>query len=103
MILPQPIALIGLGTDSPERAMLQKMRQSGAVFMMGQNPDLPLMPERPTLLDFFHYRFSDIAFMHLLQCARFALDAGQEEKIVLARLLHDAANGALLRADDGYW
>ncbi len=71
--------------------------------MMGLNPALPVMPERPTLLDFFHYRFSDIAFMHLLQCAKLALDAGQEEKIVMACLLHDIANGALLRTDHGYW
>ena len=103
MILPQPIALIAMNKDNTERAMLQHMRRSGAVFMMGQNPELPLMPERPTLLDFFHYRFSDIAFMHLLQCAKLALDAGHEEKIVLACLLHDVANGALLRTDHGYW
>jgi hypothetical protein len=103
MILPQPIALLGMNKDNTERAMLQHMRRSGAVFMMGQNPELPLMPERPTLLDFFHYRFSDVAFMHLLQCAKLALDAGHEEKVVLACLLHDVANGALLRTDHGYW
>jgi hypothetical protein len=59
MILPQPVALIGRGEKSPEPGMLQHMQQTGAVFMMGQNPELPVMPERPTLLDFFHYRFSD--------------------------------------------
>ena len=86
MILPQPVALVGQRTGHPEATMLRHMRDSGAVFMMGQNPELPVMPERPTLLDFFHYRFSDIAFMHLLQCAKLALDAGQEEKIVMACL-----------------
>ena len=103
MILPQPVALVGKRDDNPEAGMLRHMRESGAVFMMGQNPNLPVMPERPTLLDFFHYRFSDIAFQHLLQCAKLALDAGQDEKIVMACLLHDISNGALLRTDHGYW
>ncbi len=83
--------------------MLAHMRKAGAVFMMGQNPDLPVMPKKPKLLDFFHYRFSDITYMHLLQSAKQALDAGQEEKVVIACLLHDISNGALLRSDHGYW
>ena len=103
MILPQPVALVGLRENHPETALLERMRKTGAVFMMGQNPALPVMPERPTLLDYFHYRFSDVAFRHLLQCAKLALDAGQEEKVVMACLLHDIANGALLRTDHGYW
>jgi hypothetical protein len=61
------------------------------------------MPERPTLLDFFRYRVTDITFRHLLSSAKHALDAGQEEKIVLACLLHDISNGILLRSDHGYW
>jgi hypothetical protein len=73
------------------------------VFMMGQNPNLPVMPEKPTLLDFFHYRFNDIAFRHLLQSAKTAMDAGQSETVILACLLHDISNGAFLRTDHGYW
>jgi hypothetical protein len=104
MALPQPIAtFMAEGSTNPEPAMLQHMRETGAVFMMGQNPNLPVMPEKPTLLDFFHYRFSDIAFRHLLQSAKTALDAGQSETVVIACLLHDIANGALLRTDHGYW
>ncbi len=103
MIMPQPISLVGAQARNPERSLLRHMRDDGAVFMMGQNPDLPVMPDRPTLLDFFHYRFSDIAFMHLLQCAKLALQAGQPDKVVLACLLHDVANGALIRVDHGYW
>ena len=38
-----------------------------------------------------------------LQSAKLALDAGQDEKVVMACLLHDIANGALLRTDHGYW
>jgi hypothetical protein len=103
MIMPPPIAMVGRNPDATERELLGRMSRTGAVFMMGQNPDLPVMPEKPTLLDFFHYRFCDIAFMHLVQSAKLALDAGQDEKVVVACLLHDIANGALLRADHGYW
>lgn len=103
MIMPQPIAVLGTGMENPEPAMLKRMRETGAVFMMGQNPKLPVMPEKPTLLDFFYLRFSDITFHHLLQSAKCALDAGQDEKVVLACLLHDISNGALLRTDHGYW
>lgn len=103
MIMPQPVATLDPGHVSPEREMLRHMYRDGAVFMMGQNPDLPVMPEKPTLLDFFHFRFSDIAYMHLLQSAKLALDDGHDEKVVLACLLHDVSNGALLRTDHGYW
>jgi hypothetical protein len=40
---------------------------------------------------------------HLLQSAKTALDAGQSETVVIACLLHDISNGALLRTDHGYW
>ena len=103
MIMPQPIEVIGNNARNPEPELLQRMCDTGAVFMMGQNPDLCVMPERPKLLDFFHFRFSDIAYMHLLQSAKLALDGGQDEKVVVACLLHDIANGALLRSDHGYW
>ena len=102
LIVPQPISFKGTGLPSTEMAALQRVRD-GAVFMMGDNPALPRMPKRPTLLDFFRLRFSDIACRHLLQSARLALNAGQEEKIVMACLLHDISNGALLRTDHGYW
>lgn len=103
MTMPQPIAVLGTAEENPEKAMLRHMRETGAVFMMGQNPSLSVMPDKPRLLDFFHQRFSDIAFRHLLQSAKSALDAGQDEKVVVACLLHDISNGALLRTDHGYW
>lgn len=104
MVMPQPIATFRAeGFVEAETALLKHMNETGAVFMMGQNPNLPVMPERPRLLDFFHYRFSDIAFRHLLQSAKTALDAGQSETVIIACLLHDIANGALLRTDHGYW
>ncbi|PZN33650.1 MAG: hypothetical protein DIU71_04525 [Proteobacteria bacterium] len=103
MIMPQPIALRGTGIPDPEVALLERMRTTGAVFMMGDNPALPRMPKKPRLLDFFRLRFSDIAFRHLLQSAKLALDAGHDEKVVIACLLHDISNGALIRTDHGYW
>lgn len=103
MMMPQPIATLDPSNPSPERQLMRKMYRDGAVFMMGQNPSLPVMPEKPQLLDFFHYRFTDIAYMHLLQSAKLALDDGHDEKVVLACLLHDVSNGALLRSDHGYW
>jgi hypothetical protein len=104
MAQQQPIANFRTeGVVETEATLLKRMYDTGAVFMMGQNPDLPVMPERPRLLDFFHYRFTDIAFRHLLQSAKAALDAGQSETVVIACLLHDISNGALLRTDHGYW
>jgi len=102
MILPQPIASQGTGLVSDEKGMLKRLGPN-CVFMMGDNPALARMPKAPKLLDFFRLRFTEIAFRHLLQSAKMALDAGQDEKIIIACLLHDISNGALLRCDHGYW
>ena len=102
MILQQPVHNFS-GNPDPEPALLKRMRDTGAVFMMGQNPALPVMPKKPKLMDFFHFRFNDITFMHLLQSAKLALDAGHSESVVTACLLHDISNGGLLRSDHGYW
>jgi hypothetical protein len=61
---------------------------------------LPKMPEKPTLVDFFNYRFNPAA--HLLQSAALAKRKGVSEEIVLACLLHDAGV-SLMRAEHGYW
>jgi hypothetical protein len=102
LILPQPIASQGTAVANVEKAMLQQLSPT-TVFMMGDNPALPRMPKAPKLLDFFRLRFSEITFRHLLQSAKTALDAGQDEKVVIACLLHDISNGALIRTDHGYW
>jgi predicted HD phosphohydrolase len=39
----------------------------------------------------------------LYQSAKLALDAGHDEQVVIACLLHDISNGALIRTDHGYW
>ncbi|CAM8672918.1 HD domain containing protein [Sphingobium cupriresistens] len=102
LVLAQPIARFGHDGGPTEKELMAQLGP-GTVFMMGDNPELSTMPKRPTLLDFFRHRFSDITFRHLLQSAKTALDAGHEEKIVMACLLHDISNGALIRTDHGYW
>ena len=82
---------------SPE----MKAKYPGKFFLMGDDPRLPPMPEKPTLVDYFSHRFASTA--HLLQSATHALKAGQPEKVVLACLLHDIAVVGFIRCDHGYW
>jgi hypothetical protein len=102
LILSAPVGRIGTPEDDDEKAVLAQLGP-GRVMMMGDNPALPRMPERPRLLDFFRRRMGEITFRHLLQSARLALEAGHEEKIVIACLLHDISVGGLIRAEHGYW
>src|SRR5579863_10239000 len=102
LILPHPIAVLGREHPELERELLAQLGPD-CVFMMGDNPLLAKMPERPQLLDFFRLRFTAFTRNHLLQSARLALRSGCDEKIVLGCLLHDIANGALIRTDHGYW
>ena len=75
---------------------------TGKRLLMGEDPRLPRMPEKPTLLDFFKYRF-DPSHQHLLQSANLARKNGLPEKMVLACLLHDIAVVGFIRSDHGYW
>src|SRR3569623_3113653 len=76
-------------------------KNPGKHFLMGPDPRLPPMPEKPTLVDYFRNRFASTA--HLLQSAQHALKAGHSEKVVLACLLHDIAVVGFIRCDHGYW
>lgn len=101
-----PNAGAQLGADMPDYET-EGLRQLGpdAVFMMGDNPALPRMPEAPTLLDFFRHRFLLLGATgrHLLISAQKALEGGMDEAVVLAVLLHDISNTCLIRSDHGYW
>lgn len=77
-------------------------RPMGQRALMGEDPRLPPMPEKPTLLDFFKYRFAP-SQQHLLQSANLARKNGLPEKMVLACLLHDIAIVGFIRSDHGYW
>src|SRR5439155_26648358 len=57
-------------------------RTPGKKVMMGHDPRLPKMPDKPTLLDFFKLRFGPAN--HLMQSARLAQKNGIPEKLVLA-------------------
>ena len=76
-------------------------RPAGKKVMMGHDPRLPRMPEKPTLMDFFKLRFGPT--QHLLQSARLAQRNGLPEKLVLACLVHDIAIAGFIRGDHGYW
>jgi hypothetical protein len=102
LILPSAIGTLGTGAPDIEPELFEAM-QHGAVFMMGDNPALPRMPEKPTLLDFFRLRFGAISRRHHFLSAKLALEAGQDEKVIIACFLHDISNGALVRCDHGYW
>ena len=102
LIMAQPIAVPQDRECVGERAILAQLGP-GTVIMSGDNPALAKMPEKPTLLDFFRYRFGSVTCNHLLQSAMNAKRAGQDERMILACLLHDIANGMLIRADHGYW
>jgi len=77
-------------------------KNPGKYFLMGPDPRLPEMPDKPTLIDFFKLRFSSSS-NHLLQSAALARKAGHGEKVVLACLLHDIAVTGFIRCDHGYW
>jgi hypothetical protein len=74
---------------------------SGRFMLLGQDPRLQPMPDRPTLMDFFRLRFR--SYQHMLQSARLARLGGHDEKVVLACLLHDIAVVGFIRPDHGYW
>jgi len=58
------------------------------------------MPEKPTLADFFKYRF--MLTTHVLQSATDAMKKGEKEETILACLLHDVVLN-LMKVDHGWW
>jgi len=87
-------------SPAPSAAAL-KAKNPHADVLMGDDPRLPPMPEAPTLIDFFKYRFGPAA--HLLQSAKHAVNAGLPETTILACLLHDISTIGFIRGDHGYW
>ena len=78
-------------------------RAFGGLMLMGEDPRLPPLPEKPTLLDFFRCRFAVAPQAHLLQSANLAQKNGLSDRMVLACLLHDIAVAGFIRTDHGYW
>jgi hypothetical protein len=81
---------VAMGSSDPSAKALQ-----------GDDPRLQKMPPRPTLLDFFKYRWGFNS--HLLQSANLAKKNGCDEKTILACLLHDIGVVGFIRSDHGYW
>jgi len=92
---------LGEGKVEMESGAAMMAANPGKFFLMGADPRLPQMPEKPTLIDYFRCRFASHA--HLLQSATHALKAGHNEKVVLACLLHDIGVVSFIRCDHGYW
>ena len=61
---------------------------------------LERMPEKPTLVDFFKYRFAPAT--HVLQSATDAMKKGEKEETILACLMHDVVLN-LIKVDHGWW
>ena len=86
-----------------------KVRLGTGVLFGGPLPDAPTelkklepMPEKPTLVDFFKYRFAPATVKHVLQSATDAMKKGEKEELVLACLLHDVVLN-LIKVDHGWW
>lgn len=62
------------------------------------------MPEKPTLLDYFKYRFIPASHLapHVMRSADYARKQGVEEEVVFACLIHDLGQ-ALMKTDHGWW
>lgn len=88
-----PIARYGRPAE-PDPIELTHLQQ-------GHDPALPLMPDRPTLMDFIKLRLNSST--HLLQSAKLARQQGLDDETVLACLLHDISVIGLIGNDHGYW
>jgi len=103
IIVPPAVATMGTPASKHRMALTKETYHADTIMMMGDNPALPKMPERPTLADFFRLRLEPGTVRHVLQSARIARANGMEEKVIMACLLHDIAVGGLISADHGYW
>src|SRR5262245_6436203 len=59
------------------REPLPRQQDQGKRYLMGHDPRLPRMPDKPTLFDFYRLRFGPAA--HMLQSARLAQKNGVSE------------------------
>ena len=93
--------------EALEAALVQELDQPSNEAKkprMGSNnekDDLPPMPAKPTLVDFYRLRFAPAR--HVLQSAARAQEVGMPERTIMACLLHDISVSNLVRPDHGYW
>ena len=103
VIVPPAVATLGTPLNGVQGTLMARAREPGTLVMMGDNPALPAMPERPVLKDFFERRLSRTGTNHMLQSAKLAREHGLDEKVITACLLHDIAIAGLISANHGYW
>jgi hypothetical protein len=102
-VIPAKSPLYSMGEIDPRVGVARPPLEPGQHMLMGDDPRLPKMPSKPTLLDFFHMRFRQGGIQHLLQSANLARKNSLDEKIITACLLHDIGVVGFIQADHGYW
>ena len=80
-------------------------RGAGTLFVAGGRSEghvkrLEPMPAKPTVLDFFKYRFAPAN--HVLQSATRAMKNNMTEEIIFACLMHDVVQ-TMIKPDHGWW
>src|SRR5258708_963478 len=101
--VPSKSPIYTSGEVDPRVGNVRRPLQPGQYMLMGDDPRLPKMPAKPTLLDFFHLRFRQGGVQHLLQSANREKKNGLSEKLIPACLLHDIGIVAFIQGDHGYW
>jgi hypothetical protein len=96
-----PIYLSGEQDPRSHRHDATEALMAGKKMLMGPDPRISTMPEKPTLVDFFRHRFGNT--QHMMQSARLALKNGHGEKVAIACLLHDISVTGFICGDHGYW
>lgn len=101
--VPARSPLYTMGEIDPRVGQTRPPRQPGQHMLMRDDPRLPRMPDKPTVLHFFRLRFRQGGIQHLLQSANLARKNSHNEKIITACLLHDLGVVGFIQADHGYW
>lgn len=83
------------------RSLWGTLQANDQKITMGDESQLPKMPDAPTLIDYIKLRFAPID--HLLQSARLAMLDGQSETVIMSCLLHDIAVFGFIRGDHGHF
>ena len=91
------------GEDDPRTLVhdFDKVVAANKRGLMGPDPRLSEMPEKPTLIDFFNHRMCNT--QHLMQSARLALKNGYGDKVAFACLVHDISVTSFISGDHGFW
>lgn len=100
------LGVIAVHTSLSRSAMAEELEFKMATELEQQTgqaaakKELPPMPAKPTLVDFFNLRFT--TSNHCLQSATRAMKNGFPEETILACLLHDTVL-TMIKPDHGHW